>query len=445
MTPLDSHQVSQYSILTQKLESQASERAGLSWYQIPRHIELEEERAETQRELNSLINLQSPVYSLPEELLSEILQIGQKIHVVEDDALGPAVELSASQVTRHWRDVATRTPRLWTKIHLPKGSIQIEQYLQRSQGLALDVIISDRTTSVRSLCILLNQSSPTLHQPLYPSSRLSNSHSISHISRLRSLSVDGYGVAGTVLQEIIRCVNSGDTSCLTWLKLSAHFPPSSNRPPVTVSTALKGMSSLVHLELDLRTASRDQELSTVLPVLLTLHLDVVFSRDMSKFLALLDAPILDCLAISASWPTALDESCIKLCPSRLPSLRHLIFQENGSFTSLSLYSTSYTSYAAAFPNVTHLELAMAVQPFIQTILEGVSPVTHKPFWPALQILAVQRNFLEVPVMISALSRRRDNGHPIQQLLTNHVQDIEAFGEVVELLPYINTWQYMPPE
>ncbi|KZP02075.1 hypothetical protein FIBSPDRAFT_970514 [Athelia psychrophila] len=199
-------------MLAQKLVNRALECTGSSWYQTLRPFELEKERAQNQRELNSLLNLYSPVYSLPEELLSDILQIGQKMHAAEGDVLGPSVELSASQVTKHWRDVATRTPRLWTKIRLPKGSIEIEQYLQRSQGLALDVIIGDRTTSVRSLCLLLNQSSQILLQPFYPSSQIPTSHNINHLSRLRSLSIDGHGVADTVLQDIIRCINSGDTS-----------------------------------------------------------------------------------------------------------------------------------------------------------------------------------------------------------------------------------------
>ncbi|KZP11866.1 hypothetical protein FIBSPDRAFT_937303 [Athelia psychrophila] len=434
MAPLDSLQVFQYSQQAQKMESQASERAGLSWFQIPRYIELEEERAQTQRELSYLQSIQSPVYSLPEELLY--------------DALGPSVEISASQVTRHWRDVATRTPRLWTKIHLPKGNIQIEQYLQRSQGLALNVIVGSGTTSVRSLCLLLDQSSPTLLQPLYPGPQLSNSHNMSHLPRIRSLSVDEYGVTDTVLRDMIRCIGSGDTSRLTWLNLSPQLS-SCRRRSIAVSIALNGMFSLVHLELDLRFVSRDQGIRVMLPALLTLHLEDGFSRDLSpsqdlsQFLAPLDTPVLDCLPISDCLPTALDESCIKSCPSRLPLLRHLTVQDNGAY---SPYSTDYTSYAAAFPNVTHLELAMAVERFIQTILNGVSPVTHKPYWPALQILAVQSSLLSVPAMISGLSRRRDNGRSIQQLITkHHMQYSEAFGEIVELLPYTDTWQHMPPE
>ncbi|KZP20416.1 hypothetical protein FIBSPDRAFT_539026 [Athelia psychrophila] len=183
----------------------------------------------------------------------------------------------------------------------------------------------------------------------------------------------------------------------------------------------------------------------MLPALLTLRLKVGIRREVSpsQFLALLDTPVLDRLAISDCFPTSLDESCIKSCPSRLPLLRHLTFQDNVAYSS---YSTDYTSYAAAFPNVTHLELAMAVERFIQTILNGVSPVTHKPYWPALQILAVQSSLSNVPAMISALSRHRDNGRPIQQLLNkHHMQYSEAFGEIVELLPYTDTWQHMPPE
>ncbi|KZP20394.1 hypothetical protein FIBSPDRAFT_891924 [Athelia psychrophila] len=75
----------------------------------------------------------------------------------------------------------------------------------------------------------------------------------------------------------------------------------------------------------------------------------------------------------------------------------------------------------AFPNVTHLEVSM-VPHFIQAILEGHSA-------------------LEVQTIVSALPRRRDNGHPIQRLLAKHyMPDSEAFREVVELLPYIDTWQ-----
>ncbi|KZP15359.1 hypothetical protein FIBSPDRAFT_867283, partial [Athelia psychrophila] len=223
--------------------------------------------------------------------------------------------------------------------------------------------------------------------------------------------------------------------------LSTRFSPSSVIRFITVTTALNGMFNLVHLELHLLIAPRDQELPIMLSALLTLHLEVASSQYLPA-----RPPVLDCLAISACLPTALDESCIKSCSSRLPLLRLLIFEERGSLPLLSFYPTDYASYAAAFPNVTHLEVSMTVPHFIQAILEGVGPVTHKPYWPTLHTLAVQHSVLEVQTIVSAVSRRRDNGHPIQRLLAKHyMPDNEAFREVVELLPSIDTWQYMPPE
>ncbi|KAF7981372.1 hypothetical protein HWV62_33847 [Athelia sp. TMB] len=449
-------------------------------------MELETERAEIQRALDSLSNYQAPICALPEELLSDILQIGHAMQVAEARAFvvdfSPAIELSASQVASYWRNIAIRTPRLWNTIRLPKNSGQIELHLRRSQGLPLDVIINEGTTqpSVQSLCRLLSPLSTITLLSFSRASQLSSSQT-GHLSRLRRLIVDGVQCSAASVHDIIRCLNSADTPHLIELELSAPWQVRSiafdrtykNRAPQltavvlngvkfadcldpmehikalrlweyptslsTLSRTLNNMVNLVHMQLDLSIAFSDQEPSIALPALLELHLNIPQSEKLPKFLILLDAPNLDCLSIASLAATTLDEACMSSCPSRFPKLHQLIFQENGSFTERSLYCTDYASYAVAFPTIRRLEIAIVVEQFILTILEGVNPANLKSYWPELDTLAIKR-CIDISIIASALVHRARNGRPIQRLLlAQDVQGCEALEGATELLPYVDHW------
>ncbi|EPQ51175.1 hypothetical protein GLOTRDRAFT_96609 [Gloeophyllum trabeum ATCC 11539] len=94
----------------------------------------------------------SPVDGLPAELLTQIFLFGHR----DDDAVkengmvlksGPDFEVLVSHVCHRWREVATRTPFLWTRLrfrlvsHLTRGQL----YIERSRNQLLDILVDTAT------------------------------------------------------------------------------------------------------------------------------------------------------------------------------------------------------------------------------------------------------------------------------------------------------------
>lgn len=468
-------------------QSQAVQNAVSAGCKLWQDMELRPATAPDKGTSNLPWNHQTPVYSLPEEILSDILQMAHTTQSVAAhefvENLGPAIELSASQVTKRWRDIAIHNPMLWKKICLPQSSGHIESYLCRSQGLLLDIVIKEGTSrsAIQKLCRLLNPFSTITLLSFSRTSQLSSSQN-GYLSRLRQFVIDGTQCSAASVQDVIRCINSADTPNLTELELSAPWQSKGNaidmtyrnRAPHLRAVVLNGvkfadcigplehlkavrlweypaplfilaqtlntMVNLVHLQLDLSVAFNDQEIRIILPALLELHLSISKSEKLPQFLVLLDAPLLTCLSVASLTATALDETCMNLCPTRFPMLKELIFQENGSFfTEGSLYWTDFVSYATAFPSIHRLEVAMVMERFITTILECMNPSTLQPCWPALHTLAIQRH-IDIPIIASALARRKSIGSPIQRLLLKQgMPDSGTCGETVELLPYVDLW------
>ncbi|KZP25226.1 hypothetical protein FIBSPDRAFT_396244 [Athelia psychrophila] len=92
-------------------------------------------------EANDITNSVAPVSSIPNEVLAAIFEAGHSIDSIQD--YWP-FELAVSAVTSHWREVALRTPRLWTRIK--RGPYQedltgIAVYLDRSKTISFHLII----------------------------------------------------------------------------------------------------------------------------------------------------------------------------------------------------------------------------------------------------------------------------------------------------------------
>ncbi|KZV97633.1 hypothetical protein EXIGLDRAFT_357957 [Exidia glandulosa HHB12029] len=85
-------------------------------------------------------NSRLPIHTLPFEVLGEIL-----CHATtnEDDACSPIVQaVRASLVCRYWRDVALKTPRLWSRVDVDDRDVppeRLDAMLQRSGGLPISI------------------------------------------------------------------------------------------------------------------------------------------------------------------------------------------------------------------------------------------------------------------------------------------------------------------
>ncbi|KAF8442927.1 hypothetical protein L210DRAFT_3534464 [Boletus edulis BED1] len=109
------------------------------------------QRQELELHLEQAVHSQSPIYRLPEELLSSIFVIGVCQSGDQDSLLVSSLML----VSRYWRDVVVNTPELWATICIsPHDSLQkARRKLARSKSVPLDITVnfSPRTDNATSV------------------------------------------------------------------------------------------------------------------------------------------------------------------------------------------------------------------------------------------------------------------------------------------------------
>ena len=91
-----------------------------------------------------LINQIAPIYSLPDEILADIFEVGHTpLSPIPAPRAGLAFEILVSQVTRRWRNVAICTPHIWSRIEISPttGRHLVAVYLRRSGVVPLDLFI----------------------------------------------------------------------------------------------------------------------------------------------------------------------------------------------------------------------------------------------------------------------------------------------------------------
>lgn len=83
-------------------------------------------------------NIYPSISKLPSELLSIIFEHYQQIQ-----PLAPTAEITLSQISRLWRDIALYTPRIWNRLsitfHTPPE--KVDAYLRRSADQSLQVSV----------------------------------------------------------------------------------------------------------------------------------------------------------------------------------------------------------------------------------------------------------------------------------------------------------------
>lgn len=92
-----------------------------------------------ERERNSLRNSIAPVSSLPNEVLTKIFISG--CDSLPHTRVG--FEMTVSQVTHHWREIALGSSTLWARIHRCKRQRTLEpiaEYLKRSRQIPIHLL-----------------------------------------------------------------------------------------------------------------------------------------------------------------------------------------------------------------------------------------------------------------------------------------------------------------
>ena len=98
------------------------------------------QRQELELHLEQAVRSQSPIYRLPEEILSSIFVIGVCQFGDQDSLLVPSLML----VCRYWRDVVFNSPELWSTICIsPHDPLEkARRKLARSKSVPLDITVN---------------------------------------------------------------------------------------------------------------------------------------------------------------------------------------------------------------------------------------------------------------------------------------------------------------
>ena len=422
-----------------KMKDNEAERLSLPL----RSVELNTAFGSLQAEHIKVTNQTAPISSLPNETLADIFEI---LHGLQEGKSTPIAELSeiiVSHVISHWRNVALRVPKLWTRIWRKSNQWSlgiIAAYLERSQRLPIDIRVDvgqnkdsrdiDVTYFYKTLirphmgrCRHLSVQAPTC-QVIYgqlslfstqPAPFLESTDLMSHEhddSKRRSL------VPGDLL--------SGGAPMFTALRLrgpnTQHFCSS-----FSILPSIKVMwfddikhatpfcaANLTHLKLTNLDLFDDSYQSTILPCLLTIAIKVGDARPnaVSEFLMGLTAPSLEAIYFGNLIYEDMD---IPWSHTRFPSL-HIIAL---TMPREDMDEPDTRQLATRLPAITHLTYHDDTQKVLSSVLgaEQVdSGTSTAKYWPNLHTLHVQR-CTEKDILDLLHSRRRLNA-PIKKLLVD---------------------------
>ncbi|KAF7979619.1 hypothetical protein HWV62_41952 [Athelia sp. TMB] len=155
-----------------------------------------------QAEYNYICSKTAAITTLPNELVALIFQ--------EAHQSGHYPRRSIAQVSRHWREIATRTPQLWTDIHI--GNLEMAAlYMERSKALPFDVRVRI--------------------PPLYSEVETLGQLLIRHIARCRRLTIVFATSAGRKLFDFLRTASAPllmhiDISCTIYTPFDVTTPAS---------------------------------------------------------------------------------------------------------------------------------------------------------------------------------------------------------------------------
>jgi hypothetical protein len=394
----------------------------------------------------------SPVDTLPNEILVLIFEEAFK---PRPKRFGCSTELRISRVSQRWRNVAIRTPFLWTRIYLSlyTWADQLECYLFRSGLRPLDVMVEIRPNSVTgrperaSVDDLCNAIAKVVHRCQFMHLFIERSDhmyealtSLTSAAALQLVHLRLYTSAFSNNEDfptpdilrggapVLRSIVFVATPCFFTPQLDSvtnvelHDIPDVRLSQEAVEM-LPRFSALSHLVLRDLYANEDPEddppLSKVeLPSLRTLHLIKVSYIDDPTVICLpmliIEAPKLECLFLDGvsedDWSDILDE------PSSLvytTSLRYLVV--DGYTDDICLWQR----ICAACPGILDFTLLDLPPACVLGALSMPSDGANRIFWPDLRILTIDVcDEEDIANICDMLTSRNQVGHPVPTILLN---------------------------
>lgn len=438
----------------------------------------------------SIINDRATISVLPNELLGAIFELGHSSQELDDCHF----EILVSSVSRHWRDVALRTPRLWNIIsrRFEQRLERIAVYLNRSKSVPIHLRISigglhadyQEDIAIGGLCQLLNSHFCRCHHlaihsrcPKRLVMLLHNLHSVS-APFLRRIDIscpercfDDEGgdsilpawgqifVGGTPSLTSISMKNIGLQCCLpplgsvTAIYLCCGSPYSTGITSDEWVKMLSSAPSLLHLEIDgdLEVEFWSPSMAFEMPQLQRLSIS---ANDNGKssfhgFLGCIKAPRLEVLLLK--YFTVEETGGVR--PNPFPSLHTLILQNIFLDQDQSLEDLgSLDNLLAAFPDIQHLvctiqeadEFESAIYNDLLSLLTPRHGARHI-FMPRLRTIAlpVARDVTPWADVRDMLVARRSIDQPIHKLFVGpptQLPQVSAVFPLTEGIVRVETWK-----
>lgn len=422
-----------------------------------------------QSEYNTVVNQNTPVASLPNEVLTGIFEMWHASQATPRGFIpfSQRSEAIVSHVTKHWRHIALGTPRIWTRIFCASNQMrpdEMEAYLRRSKPVPIDLIVIDGRTEVltentgpdtrlilphmnRCRDVSIFTHSPTnlfaqfvllakLKAPFLQSLELScrNPQDASDPISPPDVLTGGaplltaVRVYGTALP---RCLPMNTLQIITTMSLSNISCGSGNE---CILNHTPNLSKLRLESLTLGSEIRPSMPLIVLPYLLLFAVNLERERDdgvISTLLNALSAPSLETLFLIEVEERDITEP---LSPAKFPALRLLVIDSDD-------LEQAVIKLAVCCPYVTHLKCSSASVMFLQMVLEASeadSNVFTPTYWPNLQTLTLPAFLNGRCVPVSMLTARTEAGGCLQELFVD-CQSEEAL-ERLELNAHLEVYE-----
>lgn len=444
--------------------------------------ELDAESRALQVERKSIFNDNAVISALLNELLSNIFELGHDSQAPKDH-----FEILVSSVTKHWRDVALGTPKLWTIILCEVFEQQLERitlYLYRSKAATIDLRIVMRGMNsisqkdTRDLWQLLTAHFGRCHRLVVdavdpPGLRLLLKL-LRHLRDVRapllrrieiSCSDEWFEdegddilppqaqifIGGTPLLNTISLVNIGLQCCLpplgsvTTIYLHGVSPPSALVTSDEWMKMISSASSLIHLEIhgDLVVDEWIPSDAFELRMLRTLALDSHGDGDawFHGFLGCMMAPRLEVLTLKNFSP----EETNGIDPNPLPSLHTLILEMYTGLNELD----SLENLLAAFPGIRHVVCSGAHSGFrniYDNFLSLLTPGEHssQTLMPRLRTIALLSAYDVIPWLVvrDLLTARKSISQHIHKLFIpeSRSAEVSAALTLLEGMVQVEAWK-----
>ena len=413
------------------------------------------------------VNRDAITSSLPNETLAAIFEAGlaltKKPYFVSWHAQRPErskpFEILVSSVSRRWRNVALRTPQLWTDLRINVSKFtagdMLDLYLSRSKSCLLDIAFTQLSQDERSydpdpdfdthnFVWCLERLVPhTTHWRQFIVEGVKFSEASNVFSPLaglyapalerivinclynppRVLEVFSVGAPRLAYMELMDVYFVPPLDTVTSLKLVTRHGP---LPYTDFSHLMSHMGSLTHLSVDGRIVYVPHLATTIhqsphIKLHSALSVDLQMSRASGGrrpsvgALCFLDLPALESLVIHGTTFNIVET----FTSHRLsyPSLRALTLTSSLMLNYEDLEFTKVREFIRLFPNIRNFAIDDTDPSFLQAFCEAQT--TDELLWPQLSIITMKshpvRRNTAIKDIIHLIENRATLGHPISRI------------------------------